>query len=213
MKHVARFAHRPALASASAREAWQRPKPLGQQGYAIIWMALTLIVLVGFSGFGVDTAKLWYSGQKMQKAADAAALAGVVFLPGDLAGGIAEAKKVATQNGFTDGTNGDTVTPVQDPDNPDRLQVTITHSESTSFVSVLGIKKVAITRRATAEYQGPVPRGTPTNNTGNQPSGGATKPASTWPAGTNLTTSQTTANTNPQLWAQIAAPTTDKIQG
>src|ERR1017187_9964610 len=66
-------------------------RPLGQRGYVLVWMSLLLIVLVGFAGFGVDTADLWFAGQKMQKAADAAALAGVVFLPGNAALGIAQA--------------------------------------------------------------------------------------------------------------------------
>jgi len=181
-----------------------------QRGYVLVWMSLMLVVMVGFAGFGVDTAKLWLSGQKIQKAADAAALAGVVFLPGDLAGGIAEAKRVAAQNGFTDGVNGDVVTPIQDPSNPDRMQVTIKHTEKTVFVAVLGVKQVTISRKATSEYQGPVPMGSPTNNLGNQP---VFTGATAWPAGTGLTAAQTAANTNPQLWSQIAAPSTSKDNG
>jgi len=181
-----------------------------ERGYVLVWMALLLTVLMGFAGFGVDTAKLWYSAQKMQKAADAAALAGVVFLPGDLAGGIAEAKKVAAQNGFTDGVNGDVVTPSQDPTNPDRMIVVITHTEKTTFVALLGVKQVGLKRSAVAEYQGPVPMGSPTNNMCNQPTWSGT-PA--WTAGSSLNATVTRANTNPQMWCNIAGPNTGKESG
>ena len=195
---------------ADTRRVKFRKRAGDERGYVLVWMALLLTVLMGFAGFGVDTAKLWYSAQKMQKAADAAALGGVVFLPGDLAGGIAEARKIAAQNGYIDGVNGDVVTPFQDPTNPDRLDVTISHTEKTTFVALLGVKQVGLKRTAVAEYQGPVPMGSPMNNLGNQPTWTGTP---TWPAGTSLTAEQTRANTTPQLWANIAGPNTDKGNG
>ena len=190
-------------------------EPLGQRGYVLVWMSLLLVVLVGFAGFGVDTANLWFTGQKMQKAADAAALAGVVFLPGDLADGVAQAIKVAAQNGYTNGSNGDVVTPTQDPNNPDRLDVTITHTQKTIFVGVFGIKQQTLHRSAVAEYEGPVPMGSPTNNLGNQPNwtgGPARRP---WPAGSSLTTAQQHEPTrNPDCGATTSpARSTDKING
>ena len=43
----------------------------------------------------------------MQKAADAAALAGAVYLPDDPAGAIAAAKSLAAQNGYPGGVGDD----------------------------------------------------------------------------------------------------------
>ena len=47
----------------------------------LIWFALTLSLLLAFAGFAVD---FWHwdnEGARMQKAADAAALGGAVFMP------------------------------------------------------------------------------------------------------------------------------------
>ncbi len=52
-------------------------------GFVIVWMALMLLVLLAFCGFGIDVANWWFVGQKEQRAADAAALAGSVYLPND----------------------------------------------------------------------------------------------------------------------------------
>ena len=53
-----------------------------ERGIALIWLALTLVVLIGMAGFGVDLGWMYLSTTRAQKAVDAAALAGVVNLPG-----------------------------------------------------------------------------------------------------------------------------------
>jgi Flp pilus assembly protein TadG len=60
-------------------------------GFVIVWMALMLLVLLAFCGFGIDVSHWWFVGQKQQRAADAAALAGSIYLPNDLATGQATA--------------------------------------------------------------------------------------------------------------------------
>ncbi len=50
----------------------------------MVWLALLLLVLLAFCGFGIDVANWWYIGQKEQRAADAAALAGSIYMPNDL---------------------------------------------------------------------------------------------------------------------------------
>ena len=66
-------------------------------GFVIVWMALMLLVLLAFCGFGIDVANWWFVGQKEQRAADAAALAGSVYLPNDFPTGRAQAIFVAAQ--------------------------------------------------------------------------------------------------------------------
>src|SRR5688572_5218193 len=46
------------------------------RGMVIIWVALLMMVLIGFVGLAVDWGYVVWSGQKLQNAADAAALAG-----------------------------------------------------------------------------------------------------------------------------------------
>ena len=57
-----------------------------QRGQTLVIVALMLIPLLGFTGLVSDVA--WYEVNLMriQRAADAAALAGVVYLPGNVAG-------------------------------------------------------------------------------------------------------------------------------
>ena len=54
-------------------------------GFVMVWLALLLLVLLAFCGFGIDVANWWYIGQKEQRAADAAALAGSIYMPNDVA--------------------------------------------------------------------------------------------------------------------------------
>ena len=53
-----------------------RNKAKNQRGVLIIWLALFLLVLIGFVSVGVDLAKLAATQAQLQTAADAAALAG-----------------------------------------------------------------------------------------------------------------------------------------
>src|SRR3954463_14195430 len=75
-------------------------------GFVLPWFALMLLVLVAMAGFGVDVWNWWYSAQKAQRAADAGALAGVVFMPGATSGATPDptAKSTAltavSNNGF-----------------------------------------------------------------------------------------------------------------
>ena len=136
-------------------------------GFVIVWMALMLLVLMAFCGFGIDVANWWYVGQKEQRAADAAALAGSVFLPNDLPSAQATAFKIATQNGYTNGVNA-TVTATQEPQ-PSRLRVTVTSTVTNFFAGLVGYNNETISRDAVADFQGPVPMGSPTNKLGQDP--------------------------------------------
>src|ERR1700704_7218966 len=77
-----------------------------ERGQAFIMVALMLTMLLGFIGIVIDVG--WYEVNlvRVQRAADAAALAGVVYLPGNLGGGVAAAKAESQKNGFTHLTGG-----------------------------------------------------------------------------------------------------------
>ena len=130
-------------------------------GFVIVWMALMLLVLLAFCGFGIDVANWWFVGQKEQRAADAAALAGSVYLPNDFPTGRAQAIFVAAQNGYKNGVNA-TVVATQEPQ-PSRIRVTVTSTVTNFFAGLVGYNTETISRDAVADFQGPVPMGSPTS--------------------------------------------------
>jgi hypothetical protein len=127
-----------------------------QAGQIIVVFALMLTSLIGLVGLAIDVTYAWRNGLQVQRAADAAAMAGVVYLPGDLGSGEAKAGVVAAENGYTSGVvsgcaGGDCR----------KMQVTITTQVPTTFVRLFGINSWTITRTARAAYVLPVPMGSP----------------------------------------------------
>ncbi len=60
-----------------------------------------IVVLLGFCAIVVDVSWYWANSLRVQRAADAAALAGVISLPADVGGGEAIAATAAGQNGYS----------------------------------------------------------------------------------------------------------------
>ncbi len=158
-------------------------------GFVMVWMALMLLVLLAFCGFGIDVSNWWYIGQKEQRAADAGALAGSIYMPNDLVSARAVALKVASQNGYTNGVNA-TVTATQEPQ-PSRIRVTITSTTTNFFAGLVGFNNETISRDAVADFQGPVPMGSPTATLGQDPDEGDIQ----------------------QLWLNTSAPSSNKSEG
>lgn len=133
-----------------------------QKGYVLVMFALLLIPMLLMAGFSVDVG-LWYNRvADMRKAADAAALAGVVWLPDETAARNA-ALDAAARNGFTNGGSV-TVTAIASPHFDRQIQVTITDTQVGSFFyQNLGGRKIPISRTSYAEYVLPVPMGSPRN--------------------------------------------------
>lgn len=163
-----------------------------ERAFVLLWFAILLIVLLGFAGFAIDVANWWLQAEKLQRAADSGAHAGVVFLPGDLPTASATARQTIKQNGYTLGGGSATTGKISQEANPNRLRVDLRTEVPTFFVHLLGIKTVHIDRHAVAEYVAPVPMGSPQNKLGNDPEG--TDPGT-------------------QLWVNISGPRTDKEQG
>ncbi len=122
--------------------------------------AMFLFILL--SAVVVDISWYWSSNLKMQRAADSAALAGVVYLPGDVSGAYTTARNEAAKNGYS-AAGGYTVTPVQDPFNTRRLNVTISGNIGTFFARVAGITSFPASRASKADFVLPVPMGSPQN--------------------------------------------------
>jgi Flp pilus assembly protein TadG len=184
-----------------------------EQGYAAILVAfLVPTVFMACAAFGVDTAN-WYAQQRdMQKAADAAALAGVPYLPNDLPSAKARALAVASRNGYTDGVGGVTIE-VAIGDRPTQLQVTINQPVHNTFGQVIGVPTTGLSRTAVADYQGPQPMGSPCNTFGNEPSQGVSNPLTTANGSALGSTPLPNCSSNPELWATIQGPQVDKEWG
>jgi hypothetical protein len=150
----------------------ETPTPRRDGGYVVAFTALLMLPILAFVGFAVDLGSWYAQASSIQAASDAAALAGVTYLP-NFTTARAEALEVASRNGFTNGVDGVTVT-VERVGNA-QIRVDIHDPEIEQFFTTLFTDDVEIERGGTAEYITPVPMGSPRNYLG----------ANTLPAGTN----------------------------
>ncbi|MDH5616911.1 MAG: pilus assembly protein TadG-related protein, partial [Acidimicrobiia bacterium] len=131
-----------------------------QRGAALVWVAGSLVMLLAFSALAVDLAWIYVNSSRLQNAADSAALAGVVNLPGAPAVAQSDAEDAAQANGFpVGGANTVTASPLSD----NSLHVTLTTAVPTYFLKVLGFNSFDVSRESTAQYVKPVPLGSPSS--------------------------------------------------
>lgn len=143
-----------------------------EDGYVLAQTALLLIPLLIFAAFATDIGSWYVQGQKLQRAADAAALAGVTQLP-DINAAIDEARAVALRNGIEDQTPGDNTdfdtgplpqVEVTSP-RPGTLEVAVKRHEP-SFLGRLVLDGIVVERFAIAEFADAVYLGNPTSGLG-----------------------------------------------
>jgi Flp pilus assembly protein TadG len=131
-----------------------------ERGQTIMLVALSLPLLLGFIGMATDVGALFKDKRTMQTAADHAAIMGALNL--DSTNWQTIAKNATTSNGYTDGSNGVTVTVPSTPQWPasnfhnqaNYVEVTITKTESTIFLALFGFPSVTVQARAVATNQG-----------------------------------------------------------
>lgn len=132
------------------------------RGQVVVIFAGAAAILLMMVAVVVDVSWLWSNALRVQRAADAAALAGAVTLPNAPGTGVTLANAEARRNGYTSGA-GVTVSPAQDAANPNRMRVTITAPVGTFFMRIVGIPTVNVTRTGVAEYNLPLKMGSPQN--------------------------------------------------
>jgi Flp pilus assembly protein TadG len=135
------------------------------RGVVLPLAAMVLVILMIMAAFTVDVGAWYARASKLQRAADAAALAGVVWMP-NLGKATAAAVETAAKNGFVDGVDDISIVVSDLPGNNRRLRVTITDNSAEQYFSTVVVNKEVISRRSTAEYVLPVPLGSPTNTLG-----------------------------------------------
>ena len=132
------------------------------RGQVLVIFAGAIFLLMMLMAVVIDVSWYWVNSLRVQRAADAAALAGAVMLPNRTSQAYQLARAEATRNGYENGVDA-TVDPVQDSFNKRRLNVTIHTEIGTFFMRVLGIDRIGVTRTAKAEFTLPVPMGSPQN--------------------------------------------------
>lgn len=218
---TARQRRRPLVSAVQRRLHLRRMRD--DRGAVAVMASMMLVpIILGSAAIGIDMANWYYAGQRLQVAADAAALAGSVYMPGDFTTATSHARAVSKANGFThDTSNPDvskrvTVTPATG-DKASELRVTVTASVRNFFGWAIGDGTQTMSRTAVAEYRGPVLMGSPCNLFGNEPNGSVTSQSSTTPITTRANfasaASDPSCSTTPQLWANIAGKGTDKVWG
>jgi hypothetical protein len=138
-----------------------------QRGQAIVLLAVGLIALLAGVGLAFDAGFDYYYSVAAQRAAAAAALAGVVCLPNQFtpaqanpAGFDATDRAIAEarRNGFDVNDTADhvTVTPTQIAGQATELQVTVSRNVPTLLMQIFGIPFVTVTQQAVASYLPPI---------------------------------------------------------
>ncbi len=168
-----------------------------ERGFALVFVALLLVVLIALAGFAVDYWHWSREGTRLQKTADAAALAGAIYMPNNTGNaGFSTAQSEASSNGYVNGTNGVTVTPTVGQ-LPTQLKVTVSEKVRNFFGPLVGVGTTTVTKRAVAEYEPAVNMGSPVNQFGNDPETGSGHGTTRYP----------------DLWANVFGPSSNKDKG
>jgi len=129
-------------------------------GQVMILICVGIVTLVGMIAIVADFSFMQHQRNKMQTAADSAAMAASEELSfGDF---VKAGKADASTNGYTDGTGGITVSinspPSTGPNasNSAYVEAIVSGSEPTYFLRVLGVNAMTVSARAVA-YQGNAP--------------------------------------------------------
>ncbi len=148
-----------------------------ERGAVLVLGAAVLLVLMGMAAFSIDLGWYYFNQSKTQKAAEAAALAGVVHMPkpSTVPFGASEAYQtavdVASRHGYvTDGNT--TVQPIQIVAADNRLKVEIRTNVNTFFMRLFGRDTLPIRQDATAEQLPPLKLGSDESYLGSDPDRG-----------------------------------------
>jgi hypothetical protein len=136
------------------------------RGAALIWIAGTLVVLLSMAAFATDLGWILLWNARLQAAADAAALAGVVNLPGFEGQARTDAELAAAANRFPVPIRA-TMTDQVIAEN--EYRVTLDTEVDTFFLRLIGFNMFHLSQSAQAAYVKPVRLGSPENQFGGPP--------------------------------------------
>ena len=125
----------------------------GERGQALVLFVLGAGVLFGMMAMAIDVGAILYERRTLQNAADAAALAGAVELPGSQALAKDKAQVWATNNGIDVGAGDELAMAIS----PDQTSVEVAVRRETPFIfgRVLGLDTTDVHASATAQIGAP----------------------------------------------------------
>ena len=133
-----------------------------ERGATLVLASAVLLVLIGMAGFSVDLGWLYSQRTEATKAAESAALAGVVHMPnptsqawGPGAEAFDVARDIAQRKGYEHAVDS-VVTPLEIAGHPNRLRVDVSRNVGTFFMKVFGVDTVQVDSTATAEQTPPL---------------------------------------------------------
>lgn len=129
-----------------------------QRGSALVWMVVLTAVSIGMASLVIDVGFIQRERARMQRAVDAAALAGAKQLPyEDMA--LIRARDLAMVNGYTHGQDEVAVSGERNPDGMHSgwYQVSISKPINFFLAPILGYNSGVIVVNATASYTSPLP--------------------------------------------------------
>ena len=155
----------------------KRARAANDAGFAIAMVSLLLIPLIGFMALAIDVGAWYTQATRVQRAADAAALSSVVWMPNQTQAEIVAAETMAKHGidfseQFEHPTNGTTdrweltVEPV--PGNAFQVRILLVDNNAPVFFGGLFVDNVDISRQAIAEFVKPIPMGSRSNGIGIQ---------------------------------------------
>lgn len=137
-----------------------------ERGAALIWIAGMLVILLSMAAFATDLGWILLWNARLQAAADAAALAGVVNLPAFPADARADAVLASGANNFPVPGRA-TLTDQVIAEN--EYRVTLDTEVDTFFLQLIGFDTFELSQTAHAQYIKPVRLGSPDNQFGGPP--------------------------------------------
>lgn len=133
-----------------------RTRHRGERGAILILGAVTIVVVFAFAGFALDAAYMYLHKRNMQTAADAGAYAGALELMRGNTDVTSAAQNDTALNGFTNGSNGVSVTVNNPPasggesGNTNFVEVIVSHAQSTWFMRILNFNSITVAARSVA---------------------------------------------------------------
>ena len=183
-------------------------------GAVAVVAAVIIPLMLVLCGIAIDVGRWYVEVQKVQNAADSAALAGVTWMPNYFNNAQTKAIAASAQNGYPN--SGNTSVTVIKGQNPSELMVTVSSTIPNTFGALFGNPTTTVVRGALADYQGTALMGSPCNTLGNEPPG-TTYASADQPQGNAIPGSPagyaTCQDPSPNFWSGIEGPATAKIQG
>ncbi len=130
-----------------------------EAGVVMVWSAIFMLALLAFVGLALDVGNWYLQAAKLQRAVDAAALAGAAKMP-DRDAAVTAAIAALAKNHYVAGPDV-TITATPEPGNRVAVSVT-TANVRTAFASWI-VDHISLTRTARGEFRNPLAMGNPGN--------------------------------------------------